>query len=253
MKSMSNWLKILITYVSLILCSIACSIILYFGVMHTVFAKVSADLEHTIESLEGKAFDSTPGNALAQAIQDYFAEKARLEEERLAEEARLAAEAEAARQAALNPEVSRTNSNMPSENSAFGTISIERLGMNVPLYHGDTSAILRKGAGEYIGPSGATFGEGRQILVCAHNTSYFKPLQNAQVGDIVKVSTTYGEFGYEIVRIQVYDMNDPNCYDFNLDHEQLAMYTCYPFSGPPGKTQRYFCYCDKIYGPTLVD
>lgn len=250
MKNTSNKRSILISYASFILLAITCSIILYFGVMHTVFAKVSTRMEDTAKTLENKAIDTTPANNLSKAIQDYFAEEARLESERLAEEARLAAEAQAA---AMNPEISRDDSAMPSENSAYGTISIERLGMSVPLYHGDTSAILRKGAGEYIGAGSGTFGEGKQILVCAHNTSYFKPLQNAEVGDVVKVSTTYGEFGYEIVRIQVYNMDDPNCYDFNLDHEQLAMYTCYPFSGPPGKTQRYFCYCDKIYGPTLVD
>lgn len=152
-----------------------------------------------------------------------------------------------------NPEILKSDITLPKEGDKYAVISIERLNMSVPLYYGDTNALLKKGAGQYIGAGSAIFGEGKQILVAGHNTKEFKPLQNAEVGDIVKVTTTYGEFAYQIVRIQVYNMNDKESYDFNLDHEQLAMYTCYPFSGPPGKTERYFCYCDKLYGPVLKD
>lgn len=152
-----------------------------------------------------------------------------------------------------SPEIRKSAITLPVLGDNYATIEIERLNMSVPLYYGDTNALLKKGAGQYIGEGSAIFGEGRQILVAGHNTKEFKPLQNAQIGDVVKVTTTYGEFVYEIVKIQVYDRNDSLSYDFNLDHEQLAMYTCYPFSGPPGKTDRYFCYCDKLYGPVLVD
>lgn len=152
-----------------------------------------------------------------------------------------------------NPVIPKSSITSPSQTNAFATINIERIGMSVPLYYGDTSALLRKGAGQYTGDGSSTFGEGKQIIVAGHNTSYFKPLQNAVVGDLVKVTTDYGEFAYSIVRIEVHDMNDTSSYNLNLDHEQLVLYTCYPFSGPPGKTQRYFCYCDKLYGPTLTE
>lgn len=152
-----------------------------------------------------------------------------------------------------SPEISKSDVVFPVAGEKYADISIERLNMSVPLYYGDTNALLKKGAGQYTGEGSAIFGEGKQILVAGHNTKEFKPLQNAQLGDIVKVTTSYGEFAYQIVRIQVYNMNDSTSYDFNLDHEQLAMYTCYPFSGPPGKTERYFCYCDKIYGPVFKD
>lgn len=152
-----------------------------------------------------------------------------------------------------SPEISKSNVVLPADGEKYADISIERLNMSVPLYYGDTNALLKKGAGQYTGEGSAIFGEGKQILVAGHNTKEFKPLQNAQLGDIVKVTTSYGEFAYQIVRMQVYNMNDSTSYDFNLDHEQLAMYTCYPFSGPPGKTERYFCYCDKLYGPVFKD
>lgn len=152
-----------------------------------------------------------------------------------------------------SPEISKNDITLPVDGEKYAVISIERLNMSVPLYYGDTNALLKKGAGQYTGEGSAIFGEGKQILVAGHNTREFRPLQNAQLGDIVKVTTSYGEFAYQIVRMQVYDMNDRSSYDFNLDHEQLAMYTCYPFSGPPGKTERYFCYCDKLYGPVFKD
>lgn len=132
----------------------------------------------------------------------------------------------------------------PEEGKHYADIIIERLKMKVPLYYGDTNALLRKGAGQYIGSS--LPGKGSQILVAAHNTNYFKPLQNIIEGDIIKVITSYGEFHYKVVNILIAKATDNSTYNLSLDHEQLVLYTCYPFSGPPGKTERFFVYADLI-------
>lgn len=171
--------------------------------------------------------------ALKQTIVDL---KAQLEAKRL-EEARLAAEAAAAAAA----EAAQSTRNV---GSSYATLYIDRIGMEVPIYYGDDKATLRKGPGQY--PGSKLPGEGSQILIAGHNTTHFRPLQKVVVGDVIRMVTSYGEFQYQVVDIKIASMNDTTTYNLNLDHEQLLLYTCYPFSGPPGKTQRYFVYADLI-------
>lgn len=211
----------------------------YSLILHPMFLYAK---EHPQQANE---LDPSSAASFTQALEQMRADKKALEEAAL--------QVPEEPQPDLNPSISKAAIETPVEESPYATIIIERLGMSVPLYYGDSKAQLRKGAGQYTGPGSSSFGEGKQIIVAGHNTKEFKPLQHAAVGDVVKVVTSYGEFAYTIVRIEVHDMNDTSSYDLNLDHEQLAMYTCYPFTGPPGKTQRYFCYCDKLYGPVLTD
>lgn len=140
----------------------------------------------------------------------------------------------------------------PVYGEKYGEITCERIGLNAPVYFGDDNNILRVGAGQYIG----TFlpGFGRTIMLCAHNTTFFKPLQIIEAGDIITFRTSYGVYQYQVSRTDVRDHNDSSAYDLLQEKEELIMYTCYPFETMVGtKTDRLFVYCDKISGPTVVD
>ena len=92
------------------------------------------------------------------------------------------------------------------------------------------------------------------VLLAGHNQTYFLPFQYAEVGDIFKFSTYYGEYEYEVKRVEVYDENDLWSYVVdNLDEkEELVMYTCYPFHVVVGrKTDRMTLFCDRISGPDV--
>lgn len=124
--------------------------------------------------------------------------------------------------------------------------------MDAPVYFGDNNDILRVGAGQYIG----SFlpGYGRTIMLCAHNTTFFKPLQVIEAGDIITFKTSYGVYQYQVSRTDVKDHNDSTAYDLLQEKEELVMYTCYPFETMVGtKTDRFFVYCEKISGPTVID
>ena len=239
----NKWADVCIMPLLFTLCFYAVFLLISAFLWKPVYGRLQAVAVESLDQWETRIVNTEQADAFAETFAVLRA--AILEKQ---EQERLLAE-----YAAKSPQLSKSTITLPKEGDKYATISIERLGMSVSLYYGDTNALLKKGAGQYIGNGSAIFGEGRQILVAGHNTREFKPLQNAEIGDIVKVTTTYGEYAYQIVRIEVHNMNDTSSYDFNLDHEQLAMYTCYPFSGPPGKTERYFCYCDKLYGPVLVD
>lgn len=141
---------------------------------------------------------------------------------------------------------------VPKFGEQYGELSCERIGLSAPVYYGDSNEILRVGAGQYIG----SFlpGYGRLIMLCAHNTTFFRPLQNVEVGDIFVFKTSYGVFEYQVTETAIKDHNDSSAYNLLIDSEQLIMYTCYPFETLAGtNTDRLFVYCEKISGPVVVD
>ena len=67
-------------------------------------------------------------------------------------------------------------------------MTCEQVGLDVPLYYGDSMEIMRVGAGQYQG----SFipGYGKTILLSGHNTTYSSPLQKIAVGDEVTIKTS---------------------------------------------------------------
>lgn len=138
---------------------------------------------------------------------------------------------------------------MPTSGTLYANISCEKIGLDAPLYFGDTNTILKNGVGQYTGSSIPGFGA--PILLAAHNTTYFLPLQNIEVGDIVTITTSYGIYKYKITGTRIADKDDKSAYDLAQKKEQLIMYTCYPFNMLGTLQNRYFVYGDKISGPVI--
>ena len=137
------------------------------------------------------------------------------------------------------------NIQIPEFGAHYGNIRCGRIDLNVPLYYGDSDAILEKGVGQYI--AGGLPGEGKPILVGGHDTVYFAPLEYIEVGDSVQIDTNYGNFQYEVTNTKIAEADDISAYPLTGDKEQLILYTCYPFQDLLGsRSQRYFVYCDRI-------
>lgn len=138
----------------------------------------------------------------------------------------------------------------PVYGEAYAWISCERLGLDSVLYYGDGYELLRKGVGQYLGSY--IPGYGKPLMVCAHNTNIFACLEYIEIGDVIKIETSYGEFEYKVEDIKILAATDLNAYDMQKDEEQLIMYTCYPFERLSTRHKdRYFVYCKKISGSVL--
>lgn len=137
----------------------------------------------------------------------------------------------------------------PNTGTQYGQIVCEKIGLDVPLYFGDDYEILRVGAGQYA--STLLPGFGGLILIAAHNTTFFNPLQNIEQGDVVTINTSYGIYGYKVTETRVVNVAETEQYpfDLNIDREQLVMYTCYPFDMMSSTDFRFFVYADKVSGP----
>ncbi len=139
---------------------------------------------------------------------------------------------------------------LPASGVHYGQLYNEKAGLDSPVYWDDSYAILRQGAGQYIGSFLPGFG--RMILLSAHNTSHFRPLRDLEVGDIIEFNTNYCKYEYEVTEIQVYNEMDLENWvvDHLLDEEEvLVMYTCWPFEFQAGrKTDRLTVKAKRISG-----
>ncbi len=144
---------------------------------------------------------------------------------------------------------------IPSFGTHYAEINSSRIGLTAPVYWGDSYEIMRHGVGHFIGSFLPGFGG--TMLMSAHNTTHFLPLQDIELGDLVEIRTNYGRFEYEVTDIQVLRYDDPSAFDLaQTEKELLVMYTCYPFGGIGGITgispERLFVYAEKVSGPTVT-
>lgn len=138
---------------------------------------------------------------------------------------------------------------VPSDGEQYGEMEIPSAGIKAPVYYGDDAKTLRKGVGTYAG----TYipGQRRTILMAAHNNTYFHTLGEAQVGDQITITTTYGKYVYEITGSQVALATDKTAYDLTKEEENLILYTCYPFNALGITNRRYFVYAKYVSGPQV--
>ena len=87
---------------------------------------------------------------------------------------------------------------------------------------------LRKGAGLFNGSFLPGFN--RTSLIAGHSLPYFECLGDVNVGDIIKISTHYGDFEYKITDTKIGKATDESNYESCPKRERtIDLYTCYPF------------------------
>lgn len=133
--------------------------------------------------------------------------------------------------------------NYPEYGTQYATIEIPRINVNLPVYFGDTLEVLKKGVGH---SSGSYFpGEGGSIIYMGHNSkNMFRRFSELQLGDELKVTTSYGEYTYKIYDMQLINEKDVDKLPVQKEKEILMVYTCYPFNNIGYATQRYVVYAE---------
>ncbi len=133
--------------------------------------------------------------------------------------------------------------NYPEYGTEYGTLEINKIDVNVPIYFGDTLEILKKGVGH---SSGSYFpGEGGSIIYMGHNSKkMFRRFSELQLGNEIKVTTTYGEYKYKIYDMKLIKETEVDKLPVQKDKEILMIYTCYPFNNIGYATQRYVVYAE---------
>ena len=133
----------------------------------------------------------------------------------------------------------------PEYGTQYATIEIDKIDLEAPVYYGDTLEILKKGVGH---SSGSYFpGEGGSIIYMGHNSKkMFRRFSELQIGNEIKVTTTYGEYTYKIYDMQLIKETEVDKLPIQKEKEILMVYTCYPFNNIGYATQRYVVYAELV-------
>ena len=134
-----------------------------------------------------------------------------------------------------------------------GNLYCARIGLEAPVMWGDTEYEYAYGAGQDTASS--LPGYGKLVLISGHNTTFFSPLEFVEVGDVIHYDTAYGKYEYTVRRVEVYMEHELqeliNQKDID-NHEQLIMYTCYPFHPVESRrTDRLTVFGERTVGPDV--
>lgn len=116
---------------------------------------------------------------------------------------------------------------------AMGSISIPKISVNMPIYHGTSDEALRHGAGHLYGTSLPVGGASTNAVISGHrgltNALMFTRLDELKRGDFLYIHTLDRVMGYQVTGIHVIDPADTRLYRVVPGRDLVTLMTCTPY------------------------
>lgn len=116
---------------------------------------------------------------------------------------------------------------------AMAAIRIPSIEVFVPVYHGTSDEVLRKGAGHLGGSSLPVGGESSHCVVAGHtglpSVQIFDKLDKVETGDLIFVDALGEALCYEVVGIEVVEPEDTDSLRIVEGEDLLTLVTCTPY------------------------
>ena len=125
----------------------------------------------------------------------------------------------------------------------IGRIEIARLGLSVMIIEGDDGKTLRRAAGHV--PGTALPGQLGNVGITAHRDTFFRPLRNIQMDDVITLTTLQGEYRYRVVSTKIVSPQDVEVLD-STGGEVLTLVTCYPFYFVGAAPNRFIVRAERV-------
>ncbi len=115
----------------------------------------------------------------------------------------------------------------------MGTITIEKINVTLPIYHGTGEDVLSKGAGHLEGSSLPTGGIGNHTVISAHSgypgARLFTDLYRLEAGDVFVLRILGNELLYEVDRIITVFPTDMEELYLCESRDYCTLMTCTPY------------------------
>jgi sortase A len=125
----------------------------------------------------------------------------------------------------------------------IGELDIPRLQVSVMVFEGDDAEILRQGAGHIPGtalPSG-----NGNIGIAAHRDTYFRPLRQVHINDVISLKTLAGISRYAVTETKIVQPSDVGVLT-GAPERDLTLVTCYPFYFVGTAPRRFVVHARKL-------
>ena len=115
----------------------------------------------------------------------------------------------------------------------MGYISIPKIAVSLPIYHGTTPATLEKGAGHLEGSALPVGGAGTHCVISAHrglpSAAMFTDLDQLTVGDHFYIYVLDRVLAYEVDQILTVAPDELSALDREPDMDYTTLVTCTPY------------------------
>lgn len=118
-------------------------------------------------------------------------------------------------------------------NGMMGYIEIPEIGVLLPIYHGTSEGILKRGVGHMENTALPIGGEGNHTVLTGHtglpSAKLFTDLNQLEIGDVFYTIILNKTFAYEIDQILVIEPDDTKALQPVTGEDYVTLITCTPY------------------------
>ena len=115
----------------------------------------------------------------------------------------------------------------------MGALVIEKIGVNLPIYHYSTEEVLTRGAGHLEDTALPVGGESTHCVLTGHRglpgSSLFTYLDELEEGDLFYLKILNQTLAYEVTQIQIVEPQDTSSLNVQSGEDLCTLVTCTPY------------------------
>ena len=115
----------------------------------------------------------------------------------------------------------------------MGYLTINKIKVELPIYHGTSEDVLNKAVGHLEGSSLPIGGVGTHSVLSAHrglpSSKLFTELDKLEIGDTFTITILNQVLTYEIDQITIVEPSDISNLEINPDEDYVTLLTCTPY------------------------
>ena len=120
-----------------------------------------------------------------------------------------------------------------TDNDMIGYLKIDRIGVELPIYHGTSDDVLNRGVGHLEGSSLPIGGENTHSIMSAHrglpSSKLFTDLDRMEIGDNFQIIILDQVLTYQVDFIKVIEPNDVSNLQIIEGGDYCTLFTCTPY------------------------
>ena len=120
-----------------------------------------------------------------------------------------------------------------TDNDMIGYLKIDRIGVELPIYHGTSDDVLNRGVGHFEGSSLPIGGENTHSIMSAHrglpSSKLFTDLDRMEIGDTFQIIVLDQVLTYQVDFIKTIEPNDVSDLQIIEGGDYCTLFTCTPY------------------------
>jgi sortase A len=121
----------------------------------------------------------------------------------------------------------------PFKNGMMGTVIIEKINVNLPIYHDVNEGVIQVSVGHLPGTSLPVGGKGTHSVISTHSglpsAKLFTDLNKLEAGDEFTISVLGDDLTYKIDQIVTVLPHETEALKIDGDKDYVTMFTCTPY------------------------